>query len=74
MRERPSDQGGLPRILSAKQVRALLGVSRTTLWRMINVQKCFPRPTPISSTQRVGWLEADVRAWIERRFGIKAGG
>lgn len=64
------DQEELPRILNAKQVRAMLGVSQTTLWRMINVQRCFPRPTPISA-HRVGWREADVRAWIERRFGSK---
>jgi prophage regulatory protein len=68
MRKPPSDQGGLPRILSAKQVRAMLGVSRTTLWRMIKASR-FPRPTLISP-QRLGWLEADVRAWIDRLFGI----
>jgi predicted DNA-binding transcriptional regulator AlpA len=64
------DRGELPRILSAKQVRTLLGVSQTTLWRMINVQRVFPRPTPISA-HRVGWREADVKAWIDRRFGDK---
>jgi predicted DNA-binding transcriptional regulator AlpA len=62
------DEGELPRILNAKQVRAMLGVSQTTLWRMVNVQRCFPRPTPISA-HRVGWREADVKAWIGRRFG-----
>jgi predicted DNA-binding transcriptional regulator AlpA len=62
------DQGELPRILNAKQVRAMLGVSQTTLWRMINVSKVFPRPTPISA-HRVGWREADVKAWIHHRFG-----
>jgi predicted DNA-binding transcriptional regulator AlpA len=67
MRDRPSDDGGLPRILSAKQVRSMLGVSATTLWRMINVQKSFPRPRPISAN-RVGWREDDVKAWIDRRF------
>jgi predicted DNA-binding transcriptional regulator AlpA len=35
---------------------------------MVNVQRCFPRPTPISA-HRVGWREADVKAWIDRRFG-----
>jgi predicted DNA-binding transcriptional regulator AlpA len=62
------DQGELPRVLNAKQVRAMLSVSQTTLWRMINVSKVFPRPTPISA-HRVGWREADVKAWIDRRFG-----
>jgi predicted DNA-binding transcriptional regulator AlpA len=62
------DQEELPRILNAKQVRAMLGVSQTTLWRMINVSKVFPRPTPISA-HRVGWHEAEVKAWIDSRFG-----
>jgi predicted DNA-binding transcriptional regulator AlpA len=62
------DQGEVPRVLNAKQVRAMLSVSQTTLWRMINVSKVFPRPTPISA-HRVGWREADVKAWINRRFG-----
>jgi predicted DNA-binding transcriptional regulator AlpA len=62
------DHGELPRILNAKQVRAVLGVSQTTLWRMINVSKVFPRPTPISA-HRVGWREAEVRAWVDSRFG-----
>jgi predicted DNA-binding transcriptional regulator AlpA len=67
--ERPmSDQGELPRVLNAKQVRAMLSISQTTLWRMINVSKVFPRPTRISA-HRVGWREADVKAWIDRRFG-----
>jgi predicted DNA-binding transcriptional regulator AlpA len=62
------DHGELPRILNAKQVRAMLGVSQTTLWRMINVSKVFPRPTPISP-HRVGWREAQVKAWVDSRFG-----
>jgi predicted DNA-binding transcriptional regulator AlpA len=61
------DQRELPRVLNAKQVRAMLSVSQTTLWRMINVSKVFPRPTPISA-HRVGWRETDVKAWIDRRF------
>jgi prophage regulatory protein len=62
------DHGELPRILNAKQVRAMLGVSQTTLWRMINVSKVFPRPMPISA-HRVGWREAEVKAWVDSRFG-----
>lgn len=52
-------------ILRAKEVQALLGISRSTLWRMCRRSE-FPQTRKI--TQRlIGWRAIEVFAWIESR-------
>ena len=53
------------RVLSQQAVLERVPVSRTTLWRMERAG-LFPRRIQVS-TNRVGWLEADVDAWVEVR-------
>lgn len=51
--------------LRCAEVTNLIGVSRTTLWRLVRAG-AFPRPH-VLSTNRVGFLVADVDAWIASR-------
>jgi prophage regulatory protein len=53
------------RVLSLQVVLERVPVSRVTLWRMERAGQ-FPRRLQISPN-RVGWLEADVDAWLEER-------
>jgi prophage regulatory protein len=53
------------RVLSQQAVLDRVPVSRTTLWRMER-NGLFPRRIRVS-TNRVGWIEADVDAWVEGR-------
>jgi len=53
------------RFLNRNAVLALLGVSAPTLWRMVQAGR-FPASIRISS-RRVGWLEADIVAWVESK-------
>jgi prophage regulatory protein len=53
------------RVLSQQAVLARVPVSRTTLWRMERAG-LFPRRIQVS-TNRVGWIETDVDAWLEGR-------
>jgi prophage regulatory protein len=53
------------RVLSQQAVLNRVPVSRTTLWRMERAGD-FPRRIQISAN-RIGWLEADVDAWVEER-------
>ena len=53
------------RVLSQHAVLDRVPVSRTTLWRMERAG-LFPRRIQVS-TNRVGWIEADVEAWVEGR-------
>ena len=54
-----------PRILRYAAVRNLTGLSRTTLWRLERVG-AFPKHVQLSS-HTVGWIEADVIAWIRSK-------
>ena len=53
------------RVLSQQTVLDRVPVSRTTLWRMERAG-LFPRRIQVSA-HRVGWIEADVNAWVEAR-------
>lgn len=60
-------------ILKRKQVEALTGLSRSTLYRFMSLQT-FPLPVRLGA-RAVGWRSADVRAWIDsRREVTKQGG
>ena len=59
----------MPCLLSTKQVLELVPVSKTQLYRMINSGQ-FPKPLPIGD-HRVGFLEAEVEAWIEQRMKMR---
>jgi prophage regulatory protein len=59
------------RVLSQQAVLQRLPVSRTTLWRLER-SGLFPKRIQVSPN-RVGWLEADVDAWIEERKSVHGG-
>ncbi|MBA4011009.1 MAG: hypothetical protein C0481_04010 [Phenylobacterium sp.] len=49
------------RLLAWPAVRQMVGISRTTAWRLQNTG-AFPLPVVISAG-RVGWREEDIAAW-----------
>ena len=53
------------RILRAKDVVAVLGVSRTTLWRWVK-DGTFPQPIQLGPAT-AGWRESVVWDWIDSR-------
>ena len=57
----PNETSG-SRLLSWKQLRDLVPLSRTTVWRRVR-DKQFPEPLRISPG-RVAWAERDVVEWI----------
>lgn len=64
---RPSDRG---RFMRMNDVIATIGLSRATVYRLIGASD-FPRPHQL--TQRtVGWWEADVAAWLEKKRAAPA--
>lgn len=52
-------------LMRCAEVTALLGVNRSTLWRMVRAGK-FPAAINISSN-RVGWRRAEVEGWLAAR-------
>lgn len=52
-------------IIRVGELASLLGVSRTTLWRM---EKAGELPSRINISQGVsGWLESDIKEWLDDR-------
>jgi predicted DNA-binding transcriptional regulator AlpA len=57
------------RILTCRQVRQLTSLSRATIYRAQQAGR-FPTPVRlIPSGSRVGWKEAEVRAWLADPLG-----
>ena len=54
-----------PLLVRPRDVSRLVGLSRTTLWRMVGRQE-FPRPVKIGQ-RAIGWRTVDVAAWISSR-------
>jgi prophage regulatory protein len=52
-----------PRLVSWSELRRIIPLSRTTVWRRIRDGR-FPQPLKISPG-RVAWLKAEIVAWIE---------
>ncbi|MHA3091018.1 helix-turn-helix transcriptional regulator [Acinetobacter brisouii] len=58
-------------ILRLKQVMALCGIGRSTIYEKINPKskrydESFPRPIKLSLSA-VGWFEQDVIAWLDSK-------
>lgn len=53
-------------MLRIDQVRALVGLSRATIYNKIR-DGSFPRPIRLS-LNAVGWQRAKVREWLEERI------
>lgn len=56
------------RILRRSQVQEQIGLSRSSIYQMMSVGE-FPLPIRLGK-RAVGWLEADIRAWLESRQRI----
>ena len=55
-------------ILKRKQVEAITGLSRSTIYSKIETGT-FPKPIKLSE-RSVGWLESEVQEWITERINI----
>ena len=52
------------KILKLADVVTATGLSRTTIYRLVGEAR-FPRQVHLPHTNRVGWREGDVTAWLE---------
>lgn len=53
------------RILRRKEVEAMIGLSRSTIYKLIS-QEIFPKPVQLG-TRAVGWRLSDIEAWLNTR-------
>lgn len=53
------------KLIRPAKLAELLGISKTTLWRM---EKAGELPQRYNISERtVGWLEEDIKEWLEKR-------
>jgi prophage regulatory protein len=53
------------RAIRTEQVMQITGLGRTTIFRAVKEGR-FPKPLKLGE-RAIGWLESDVRAWLESR-------
>ena len=68
----PVDDPVAVRFLDAREVRKRVDLSRQTVWRL-ECDGDFPKAVTISKGRRV-WIEAEIRDWLNERFGVRRRG
>jgi prophage regulatory protein len=56
------------KLLRFKEVKQLIGLSRSSIWRLEKSGN-FPRRRRLSSLA-VGWLSSEVESWIDSRKSV----
>ena len=56
-------------ILRRKQVENRTGLSRSTIYLRISKGN-FPKPIDLGGGRAVGWIEAEIDAWLKSRIEI----
>lgn len=59
------EQGSDDRILRTKEVVDMIGLSRTTIWRLEQKGQ-FPQRVTLGENS-VGWLKSDINEWLKNR-------
>jgi predicted DNA-binding transcriptional regulator AlpA len=58
------DESGTDRILRQREVLAMLGISRPTLWEWRR-RGIFPEPALLGPARLLGWWRSAVYKWVE---------
>jgi prophage regulatory protein len=58
-------------ILRRKQVSALTGLSRSTIYKFISEGK-FPKQVNLGGARAVGWLSSEIQSWVDTRPKVKS--
>ncbi|RAU16988.1 AlpA family transcriptional regulator [Nitrincola tibetensis] len=57
-----------PKFIKRKQVEAMTGLARSTIYREISANR-FPQPIKLNSKgTRVAWILEEINEWIEQRI------
>jgi prophage regulatory protein len=59
------------RMMLWPEVHHLVGLSRTTIWRLERTGQ-FPRRVLLSA-RAVGWQESELKAWLAKRLAARDG-
>ena len=67
-----AQNSSFPKMLRIKQVIELTGLSRTTIYALMNPSSSrhdptFPQRVPLTRAT-VGWIASEIAAWLESRI------
>jgi prophage regulatory protein len=57
-------EGDVARILRFKQVAALVGLGKSSIYRKVQ-EGTFPKPIKLGSARASGWISTEVYDWID---------
>lgn len=63
-RSNPFGERESARILRLKQVAAIVGIGRSSIYRKVQ-EGTFPSPIKLGSARASGWISAEVYDWID---------
>ena len=66
-RSNPFGERESARILRLKQVAAIVGIGRSSIYRKVQ-EGTFPSPIKLGSARASGWISAEVYNWIDEQI------
>jgi len=66
-RSNPFGERESARILRLKQVSAIVGIGRSSIYRKVQ-EGTFPSPIKLGSARASGWISGDVYEWIDEQI------
>ena len=62
-------------IIRMPELAAITGLARPTIYKRLKDDPAFPKPVPLSNSKArgapVGWVLAEVHAWVRQRIALR---
>lgn len=62
-------------IIRMDELEAITGIKRPTVYKRLKDDPTFPKPVPLSNSKArgapVGWVLAEVQAWVRQRMAMR---
>ncbi|MGF6591027.1 helix-turn-helix transcriptional regulator [Pseudomonas sp. 2835] len=62
-------------IIRIPEMEAITGYKRPTIYKRLKDDPTFPKPVPLSNSKSrgapVGWVLAEVQAWVRQRIAMR---
>lgn len=62
-------------IIRIRDLAAITGYARPTIYKRLKDDPTFPRPVPLSDSKSrgapVGWILAEAQAWVRQRIALR---
>lgn len=62
-------------LIRIPEMEAITGYKRPTIYKRLKDDPTFPKPVPLSNSKSrgapVGWVLAEVQAWVRQRIALR---